>query len=71
MYAYHVRLHEMKGYVTMTVTELLSDLYEEHFDHLDFIENMNGGDCDCNVHVAMNLIHEYWQEDLDSAGMKC
>lgn len=69
MYAYHVRLHETKEYVTMTVSELLSDIYEQHWQHLDFIDEMNGGDCDCNIHNAMNLIHNYWATDLELEGV--
>ena len=59
----------MKGYVTMTVSELLSDIYEQHWQHLDFIDEMNGGDCDCNIHNAMNLIHNYWATDLELEGV--
>ena len=53
----------------MTVSELLSDIYEQHWQHLDFIDEMNGGDCDCNVHIAMNLIHNYWATDLELEGV--
>jgi aminoglycoside/choline kinase family phosphotransferase len=30
--------------------------------HFDFMENMNGGDCDCNLHMTMNTIIKYWGE---------
>jgi hypothetical protein len=26
------------------------------------MENMNGGDCDCNLHMTMNTILKYWGE---------
>ena len=43
----------------MSVDRLLSDIYEDHWSHIDFIDNMNGGDCDCNIHNALNLIADY------------
>jgi hypothetical protein len=42
-----------------TIDELITNIYEDNFSHLEFMENMNGGDCDCNIHQAMNLIEEY------------
>lgn len=45
-----------------TIDELLTTIYEDNFSHFDFIENMNGGDCDCNLHTAMELIVKYWGE---------
>lgn len=39
---------------TYTVDELITNLYEENFGHFEFIESMNGGDCDCNLHTTMN-----------------
>lgn len=41
------------------VDELIMKIYEDNYSHFDFIENMNGGDCDCNLHFAINLIYEY------------
>ena len=32
------------------------DLYEENYAHFDFIEAMNGGDCDCELHKEMNKL---------------
>ena len=43
----------------MSVIQLLSDIYEDHWSHIDFMEHMNGGVCDCNIHNAMNLIADY------------
>lgn len=43
----------------MTVEMLLSNIYEDNWSHIDFIENMNGGDCDCNLHMTLNTICEY------------
>ncbi len=42
-----------------TVDELITTIYEDNYSHIEFIYNMNGGDCDCNIHNAMNLIQEY------------
>ena len=41
------------------VDELIVQIYEDNFSHFDFIENMNGGDCDCVLHSAMDLIYGY------------
>ena len=43
----------------MTVDKLIQDIYDDNYSHLDFIENMNGGDCDCLIHNTLNLIAEY------------
>ena len=42
-----------------TVNELLQAIYEDNYSHLEFMENMGGGDCDCNIHFTMNLIAQY------------
>ena len=43
----------------MTVNELLSNIYEENWSHIDFIQDMNGGECDCLIHQASDLICRY------------
>ena len=43
----------------MSVIQLMSDIYEDHWSHIDFMDNMNGGDCDCNIHNALYFIGEY------------
>ena len=43
-----------------TIQELVNDIYEDNLSHFEFMENMNGGDCDCNLHMAMNTISFYW-----------
>ena len=47
-------------YKPYTIDELVTAIYEDNYSHIEFMENMNGGDCDCNIHSAMNLIQEYW-----------
>ncbi len=49
-------------YKPYTIHELVEEIYEDNFSHFDFIENMNGGDCDCNLHMTMNTILKYWGE---------
>jgi len=44
-----------------TIKELVEQIYEDNFSHLDFMENMNGGDCDCSIHLTMNTIMTYWE----------
>jgi hypothetical protein len=42
-----------------SIDELVTVIYEDNRDHFDFMENMNGGDCDCNLHATMNMIMRY------------
>jgi predicted DNA-binding ribbon-helix-helix protein len=44
----------------MTVGTLVDEIYDDNYSHLEFMDNM-GGDCDCNIHSALNLILEYWE----------
>jgi hypothetical protein len=43
-----------------TIDELVTTIYEDNFSHFDFMENMNGGDCDCDLHLTMQTIMRYW-----------
>lgn len=45
-----------------SIDELVTAIYEDNYSHIEFVENMNGGDCDCNIHQAINLIVKYWGE---------
>ncbi len=49
-------------YKPYTIDELVTEIYEDNFSHFDFIENMNGGDCDCSLHNTMTTILKYWGE---------
>ena len=49
-------------YKPYTISELVETIYEDNFSHFDFMENMNGGDCDCHLHQTMNTIIKYWGE---------
>ena len=44
----------------ITVDKLIDVIYDDNFSHLDFIENMNRGSCDCNIHIAIDTIMKYW-----------
>ena len=44
----------------MTVGTLVDEIYDDNYSHLEFMDNM-GGDCDCNIHSALELILEYWE----------
>ena len=44
-----------------SVDELVTAIYEDNYDHFDFMENMASGDCDCNLHMTMNTIIKYMQ----------
>jgi hypothetical protein len=49
-------------YKPYTIGELVQAIYEENLNHFEFMENMNGGDCDCNLHSTMETIMKYWGE---------
>ena len=49
-------------YKPYTIDELVTTIYEDNFSHFDFMENMNGGDCDCSLHITLKTILEYWGE---------
>jgi hypothetical protein len=49
-----------------TIDELLTAIYEDNYSHFEFMENMNGGDCDCALHKTMTIIISY-EEALDNA----
>jgi hypothetical protein len=42
-----------------SIDELVTNIYEDNYSHLDFMEAMNGGDCDCNIHITLNNIAKY------------
>ena len=42
-----------------TINELVTAIYEDNYSHLDFMENMASGDCDCNIHTTLNNIAKY------------
>ena len=43
-----------------TVDELVTAIYEDNYSHLEFIEQMSGGDCDCTICLTMQTILKYW-----------
>jgi hypothetical protein len=49
-------------YKPYTIDELVTSIYEDNYSHFDFIENMNGGDCDCHLCMTMLTILRYWGE---------
>ena len=44
-----------------SIDELITTIYEDNWSHIDFMENMNGGDCDCAIHMTMETILRYWE----------
>jgi hypothetical protein len=49
-------------YKPHTIQELVQEIYDENFSHLELIDNMASGDCDCRIHLTLNTILEYWGE---------
>ena len=52
-------------YKPYAIHELVQLIYEDDMSHIDFMDNMNGGDCDCAVHTTLNMIFKYWGFDED------
>lgn len=46
-----------------TMAELINQLYEDNYSHFDFMDNMNGGDCDCVLHLTMNTLNHYYEKE--------
>ena len=44
-----------------SIDELVTEIYEDNFSHIEFMENMNGGDCDCAIHLTLQTILKYWE----------
>jgi hypothetical protein len=42
-----------------TVNQLINEIYEDNYSHLEFEENMGGTDCDCHIHTTLNTIALY------------
>lgn len=52
-----------------SIDELVTMIYEDNLAHFEFMENMNGGDCDCSLHVTMQTIIHYWGEQSITKGL--
>jgi hypothetical protein len=46
-----------------TIDELVNEMYMDNEQHLEYMENMNGGDCDCAIHTTLNTIVKYWWDE--------
>lgn len=49
-------------YKPYTIDELVTEIYESNYSHIDFMDNMGGEDCDCHIHTTLRTILEYWGE---------
>ena len=52
-----------KGGGMRTIDELVNEMYMDNESHLEYMENMNGGDCDCQIHTTLNTIVKYWWDE--------
>ena len=41
------------------INEAIQAIYGENWEHLDFMENMAGVECDCNIHNLLNGLATY------------
>ena len=42
-----------------SINDLINEIYMDNEQHLEYMENMNGGDCDCLIHITLNTICKY------------
>lgn len=42
-----------------SVQDLINAIYEENANHLDFMEDMGGSDCACDIHTTLNTIFKF------------
>jgi hypothetical protein len=42
----------------ITVGNLVDEIYNDNYSHLDFMDNMGG---DCVIHTTLETILEYWE----------
>ena len=42
-----------------TIDQLINEIYESNYSHLEFEENMGGEACDCHIHTTLNTIALY------------
>ena len=42
-----------------TIDELVTTIYEDNLSHFEFMDAMNGGDCDCALHNTMTTVLQY------------
>ena len=52
-----------KGGGMRTIEELVNEIYEDNYSHIEFDENMGGEDCDCHIHTTLNTIVKYWWDE--------
>ena len=48
-----------------TIDELINEIYEDNYSHLEFDENMGGEACDCHIHIALNTIAKYAEIEIN------
>jgi len=46
-----------------TIDELVNEMCIDNEAHLEYMENMNAWDCDCNIHTTLNTIVKYWWDE--------
>lgn len=42
-----------------TLEQLINEIYEDNYSHLEFDENMGGEGCTCPIHITLNTIVKY------------
>lgn len=45
------------------VEKVMNKIYEDNESHFEFMWNMGGGDCDCNLHQTMGVLSGYLEKE--------
>jgi hypothetical protein len=48
-----------------TLEQLINEIYEDNYSHLEFDENMGGEGCECAIHTTLNTIVKYRDKGED------
>lgn len=48
-----------------TIEQLINEIYEDNYSHLEFDEAMGGEGCTCPIHTTLNTIVKYRDKGED------
>lgn len=49
--------------MSKVIEEVMNTIYEDNESHFEFMWNMGGGDCDCNLHQTMGVLSGYLEKE--------
>lgn len=49
-----------------TLEQLINEIYEDNYSHLEFEEAMGGQECECAIHTTLNTIVKYRDDEVET-----